>query len=209
METNPHPPALMPAGPEHAQAASRLIYSTDPRLWDCLFENDFDRFLRFFTTMWKEEESLYSHSNATVAVAGGRLAGLEVGYDRDRQDRMIPNMVKRTPEILTPGEFRHYLEIVGYIRYLTPPIPNHAYYVLFLATDPSDQGKGIGKRLLTCAFDRARERGYDACHLDVAGDNPAVGFYRRLGMEILSESRVLPLEERGVKSHFRMVKRLR
>jgi hypothetical protein len=39
-------------------------------------------------------------------------------------------------------------------------------------------------------------------------DNPAVRFYGRMGMEILSESRVLLLQQYGIASHYRMVKNL-
>ena len=50
--------------------------------------------------------------------------------------------------------------------------------------------------------------GYRVCQLDVVSDSPAVRFYGRMGMEILSESRVLPLEKHGIASHYRMVKNL-
>jgi ribosomal protein S18 acetylase RimI-like enzyme len=198
-----------PAEAASADAAARLIYDTDPRLFDCFFENDYSRFLLFCTNQWREQQSLYSFSNATAAVVGEKLAGLELGYDRKGRDRAIPNMAKRTKDLLTPEAFSHYAKIGGYVRYLTPPIPNNAYYVMFLATAPEERGKGIGGKLLENAFDRARGQGYDACHLDVASDNRAVRFYQSLGMEILSESRVIPLEKMGVKSHFRMIKKLR
>jgi len=199
---------LRPAEAGQADEAARLVYETDPRLWDCFFEGDARRFLAFFARQWREEESMYGHSNATVALRKGKVVGLEAGYDRDTQDRVIPGTVRLAREILTPGAFRRYAEIGGHVRYLLPPIPKDAYYVLFLATDPDSRGQGIGARLLVHAFERALQRGCRACHLDVASDTPAVGFYRRLGMEILSESRVLPLEEQGVASHFRMVRRL-
>jgi len=56
-------------------------------------------------------------------------------------------------------------------------------------------------QLLGAAFDRARRNGHRVCHLDVASDNPAVGFYELMGMEILSESRVLPLQKHGIASN--------
>ncbi len=209
MTTNPDGITLSPARADQAEDAARLVYETDPHLWDCFFPGDFGLFLAFLARQWREERSLYSHTNAVAAIAGGRLVGLELGYDRERLDRISADTVRLAREILSPGAFRRYAEIGGYTRYLMPPVPNRAYYVLFLATDPGVRRKGIGETLLTGAFERARGQGQEACHLDVAGDNPAVRFYQRLGMEILSESRVLPLEERGVPSHFRMTRRLR
>jgi hypothetical protein len=53
-----------------------------------------------------------------------------------------------------------------------------------------------------------RSQGKRVCELDVAIDSRAVAFYKRLGMEIISEVRVLPLERHGVAPHYRMVKKL-
>jgi hypothetical protein len=56
---------------------------------------------------------------------------------------------------------------------------------------------------------RGREAtGFRVCQVDVASDNPAVRFYERKGMEILSDSRVLSLQKHGIASHYRMVKEL-
>ncbi|MCP3963749.1 MAG: GNAT family N-acetyltransferase [bacterium] len=92
------------------------------------------------------------------------------------------------------------------LAHLTPPIPEGVYYVQFLSVAPGLRGRGLGERLLRIAFERAREQGYEACQLDVVSDNRAVGFYQRMGMEILTEGRVLALEQCGVHSHYRMVK---
>jgi len=102
----------------------------------------------------------------------------------------------------------HLREAVTYVRFLVPTVPNHAYYVMHLAAGRDARGCGVGAQLLGAAFDRARRNGYRACQLDVASDNPAVGFYERMGMEILSESRVLALQKHGVASHYRMIKEL-
>jgi ribosomal protein S18 acetylase RimI-like enzyme len=115
---------------------------------------------------------------------------------------------RHTAQILTREQMAHLREAISYVQYLVPPVPNDAYYVLHLASAPVARGRGVGARLLAAAFDRARHNGYRVCQLDVVSDNPAVRFYGRMGMEILSESRVLLLQQHGVASHYRMVKNL-
>jgi len=104
----------------------------------------------------------------------------------------------------------HLREAVSYVRFLVPPVPDDAYYVLHTWRPARDaRGRGVGAQLLAAAFDRARRNGYRVCQRDVVSDNPAVSFYGRMGMETLSESRVLPLQEHGIASHYRMVRDLR
>jgi ribosomal protein S18 acetylase RimI-like enzyme len=92
---------------------------------------------------------------------------------------------------------------------LIPPIPEDAYYVQHLAVVPELRGRGLGARLLARAFEKAAAGGYRSCHLDVVAGGPAARFYRRMGMEVLSETRVPRLEsDYGVPPHARMVKTL-
>jgi ribosomal protein S18 acetylase RimI-like enzyme len=209
METNSDRIIFQPALPGRGEDAARLIIDTDPHLWDCFFQKDHSLALRFLATQWNEERGLFSHSHAMAAMAGDRLAGIVAGFDGKEMEEALPHTAKAAGAVLAPQEFNHFIEILGYVRFLSPAIPEEAYYVLFLAARPEMRGAGLGGRLLTNAFDRAREKGYDACHLDVTCENPAVRFYEHMGMQILSETRVLPLEACGVGSHYRMVRKLR
>jgi ribosomal protein S18 acetylase RimI-like enzyme len=110
--------------------------------------------------------------------------------------------------VLEPATREHLLLAFGWLAYLCPPIPERAYYVQWLATDPRIHGRGLGKQLLTAAFERSRSEGYAEVQLDVKSTNPAVGFYKHLGMHILSESRVPFLEQDDILAHYRMVKHL-
>ncbi len=143
-----------------------------------------------------------------MAVAGGALLGIELGYDAKTQADVARYTGRYAVQILTPEQMAHLREAVSYVHYLVPPVPDDAYYVLHLAAARDARKRGVGARLLGAAFDRTRRNGYRVCQLDVASDNPAVGFYERMGMEILSESRVLPLQKPGIASHYRMVKKL-
>jgi ribosomal protein S18 acetylase RimI-like enzyme len=200
---------LEPATREQAEAAARLMFDTDPHLFGHFFGGDQELALRYFAAQWRHERSLFSHRHCTVAVARGALLGIELGYDAKTQADVARDTGRHTAQMLTPERMAHLRQAVSYVHYLVPPVPDDAYYVLHLASAPEARGRGVGARLLAAAFDRARREGYRVCQLDVASDNPAVRFYRRMGMETLSESRVLPLQQHGIASHYRMVKDLR
>ena len=200
--------ALEPATPERAEVVAPLLYDTDPHLFGHFFSGDQELALRYFAAQWRHERSLFSYRYCTVAAARGALLGIELGYDARTQADLARDTGRYAARILTPEQMAHLREAVSHVRFLIPPVPSHAYYVMHLASARNARGHGVGGRLLAAAFDRARRDGYRVCQLDVASDNPAVGFYARMGMEILSESRVLPLQKHGVASHYRMVKEL-
>ena len=199
---------LEPATREQADATAPLMFDTDPHLFGHFFSGDQELAIRYFTAQWRQERSLFSYRYCTVAAARGALLGIELGYDATTQADVERDTGRYAAQILTPEQMAHLREAVSYVRFLVPPVPNHAYYVMHLASARDARGRGVGAELLGAAFDRARRNGYRVCHLDVASDNPAVPFYERMGMQLLSESRVLPLQKHGIASHYRMVKEL-
>jgi ribosomal protein S18 acetylase RimI-like enzyme len=199
---------LGPATREQADTAAALMFDTDPHLFGYFFGGDQELALRYFGAQWRQERSLFSYSHCTVAVAHGALLGIELGYDAKTQADVTRDTGRYAAQILTPEQMSHLREAMSYVPFLIPPVPNHTYYVMHLASARDARGRGVGAELLAAAFDRARRNGYRTCHLDVASDNPAVRFYQRMGMEMLSESRVLPLQKHGIANHYRMVKKL-
>ena len=200
---------LQEATPAQADAAAPLLFDTDPHLFAAFFGSDRSLALRFFAAQWKQEGTLFSHRYCTAAVMKGDLVGIELGYGCGTQEEARHGTGRHVAEILNPDEVKSFLEAVSYTSYLLPPTPADAYYILHLAAAPEVRGKGVGARLLENAFAGARRKGFRMCQLDVASDNPAVRFYQRMGMYILSESRVVPLQERyGISSHYRMVREL-
>ena len=199
---------LEPATREQAEAAAPLMYDTDPHLFGYFFGDDRELALRYFSAQWRQERSLFSHRHCTVAVARGALLGIEAGYDAKTQADVFRDTGRHAAQILTPRQMAQLRKAMSYVQFLVPLLPHDAYYVLHLAAAPDARGCGVGARLLAAAFDRARSHGFRVCHLDVASDNRAVRFYERMGMEILSESRVVPLQQHGIASHYRMTKTL-
>ncbi len=199
---------LGPAVPNQATAAASLIFDADPDLWNCLFSDDVSSALRYFEEEWQAEESVYRYAHCTGATLRGELLGIEFGLDRSTQKREGPGTGKRGDACFSAETLKEFEGMTRYLHYLIPAVPEEVYYLQFLSVAPQVRGHGLGGRLLRNAFECAKREGYKACHLDVSSDSPAVEFYRHMGMEILSESRVTPFEKRGVKSHYRMVKAL-
>ena len=46
---------------------------------------------------------------------------------------------------------------------------------------PEFRGQGLGQQLMTAMLDLLKAKGYPSVSLSVSKDNPAVGFYQRLG----------------------------
>lgn len=199
---------IQAAKPDQAGQAAPLIYDTDPALFDYLFTDGHDNALMFLANEWTQEISYYSFSHCTAAVRENVLVGIELGYDQKTLHECKPNTGLNGINSLTPEGIETIVNRVGYLEYLMPPIPDDAYYILFLATHRTVRNLGLGKRLLANAFDQARNQGYHTCELDVASNNKAVDFYLGNGMKILSETRVVPLEQHNIPSHYRMVKEL-
>ncbi len=199
---------IQQAESDQAKQAVPLFYETDPLLFDYLYIDGYETALMFFEKEWRKKQSVYSYSHCSVAMSEGTLLGIELGYDRKTLQEQAHHTGKNGIDCLSPEGKKQLAQRNRYLRYLFPSIPYDAYFILFLATHHTARGLGCGRKLLVNAFDRARRQGYRTCVLDVASENKAVGFYLEMGMEILSESRVVPLEENGIPSHYHMIKKL-
>jgi ribosomal protein S18 acetylase RimI-like enzyme len=196
------------ATPQQAKVAATLIYDTDPHLFAYWFGNEYETALKFFETRWRQERSFFSFSLCKTALSGDTLLGIELGYDLKTRTGLESSTSATGAREINPEVLPRLIEALSYIPYLLPPLPEDAYYIAHLSLLPEVRGRGLGTRLLMNAFDSARRQGYRQCQLDVASDNRSVNLYRRLGMEIISETRVIQLENNGVPSHYRMVKQL-
>ena len=73
-----------------------------------------------------------------------------------------------------------------------------------LAVTPEARGQRIGYQLMQHALATTRARSCRELQLDVLSDNPAVGFYRSLGLEVLAETTAPKPAEFGVPPELRM-----
>lgn len=199
---------LQKASPQHAKIAAGLIYDTDPHLFDYMFANDKESALRFFESEWQQERSLFSHSLCTLVVNAELPMGIEIGFDHKTKTELDALTGHTGARAIKPEVIPRLIETANYLPYLMPPIQDEGYYIAHLATTQYMRGRGLGELLLKNAFARAAKRGYRICELDVASNSQAVNFYHRMGMAIVSESRVIEFEKNGIPSHYRMAKQI-
>src|SRR5262249_46323404 len=110
---------------------------------------------------------------------------------------------------IDPGRWMQLDAVRGLAKSLFPAVPYDAYYVQNVVTHPTKaRGRGLGRRFMELAFERGRAQGGRSCHLDVGRTNPAVDFYKELGMYVAVEPSVPRLLQLGIPSHYRMVKEL-
>lgn len=196
---------LAPADGGHAQLAARLIYDTDPHMFDFWFDRDRELAQAYFADQWPRAGGIFSFVHATAACERGELLGIEHGLDARAQRAQWAHTLPATKALLSEKAFAHLLDAFRWMPFLIPPIPDDAYYVQHLAVAPELRRRGVGARLLEHAFAKAAVGGYRSVHLDVVAAGPAARFYRRMGMQIVSETRVPWLEaEYGVPAHWRM-----
>ncbi len=190
-----------------------LVWSTGPASYRYIFGHR-ARFDRLLVRSWETPDTYFGHTEATVAVHGGRVVGLEIGYDGARSYRTRANLGAVTAGLVAEGalgsdELAALLLRADQASYLNPYVPDHAYYVLALAVVPELRGTGVGARLLANAVERGRRLGCRELHLDVLSDNPAVAFYRAHGLVTMAETIAPePCRSHGVPMELRMVRPL-
>lgn len=96
------------------------------------------------------------------------------------------------------------LERSDHASWLNPVIYEDTYYTHALSVKPEFRGKRVGYALIENAINKAREQGFARFQLDVLSDNPAVGFYRAVGLELLAETTAPKPAAFGVPPEYRM-----
>jgi ribosomal protein S18 acetylase RimI-like enzyme len=193
---------------EDAEVAAELLYETDREFFVYLSNGDRPSLLRLFADEWNRPGSPLNCSFSRVVRDEGQVVGLLVGYTQAEHAMLDFTKMGSTVTGLPPGFLDNLLNVYSVAQYLFPAVPPGAFYVQNLAAAPAHRGRGLGRCLMEEAFERARRQGCTCCHLDVDSQTPAVQFYRRLGMEVLVETRVPALAAQGTPTHFRMVKEL-
>ena len=199
-----------PARPENPEIAWKLIYDTDPELFEYYFSNDLELMESCLSDWWQRPEGWFSHALCTAATYNGSLVGIEIGFTREINRKHLRPTFYYARETMNRAAYEHFSgAFKNYVPYLFPYIPRDAYYVQTLAVKAEMRGQRIGQTLLNAAFNRAKGKDLKNCQLDVASDSIAVEFYRKMGMAVLSSSRVPYLERNyGIVMHYRMRKEL-
>jgi ribosomal protein S18 acetylase RimI-like enzyme len=199
---------LVPGTAGHRSAIAELVWSTGPSSYSYIFgaRGVFDAFVE---RSWLAPGTYFGHSEATVALCDGRVAGIEIGFTGRRNYEAKDNLGAVSAGFIASGIVteRDLLAILTRAErasYLNPFVPAHAYYVLALAVVPAMRGTGLGARLLANAMSKGRAAGCRDLHLDVLSDNDAVGFYRARGLETACETIAPEPHGAGVPMEMRM-----
>ncbi len=195
---------LAPAPAAEPELAAALLHATDPHVFGFLHEHDEARWRGHLGHQWLQPRGIFSHRLATAALHEGRLVGIELGFDRARQQAELVPFVTQAQAWLDPAGFAALARWFEYGGFVLPPVPEDAWYLQNLAIVPEVRGRGIGERLLVGAIDRARSAGLARLHLDLYAENPARRLYERAGLCTIVETRVPPLEAEGIGVHLRM-----
>ncbi|MGB0922429.1 MAG: GNAT family N-acetyltransferase [Alphaproteobacteria bacterium] len=194
---------LTPATADHATLAARLIYDSGYHNFGYQYEGE-ENFCKLAAHMWGQPQAVWSHKWAIAAYAGDDMIGLELGWTADQLAHEETNFDVLAVEALGPDLAKRAGARWPYLQFLMPVVPDDAYYLSNLALVPETRGQRIGDLLLGNAFTNAKKAGLREVHLDVASTKPAVGFYKRMGMECRAETNMPPIAEH-VPPHFRMV----
>lgn len=202
--------ALLSATPQAStERVADLIWTVDPALCSFLFRGDVTTWRELLRTDWSASVGLLSHSHSRIAMVDNQVAGVIVGHDNETLHDHWSVTLERWFESTDPVMRAHLPKSFYYLDLLLPKIPEDVFYVLELAVAGDLQRHGIGTKLMQDAFDRARGEGYQSLMLDVNATSSALDFYRRLGMEVLIETRVPYLAcNHGVGQYLRLEKKL-
>jgi len=207
---------IIEASPEvrevYAAEIPELVWSTGPVSYEYQFGTR-EVFDHAVCGSWPMDGTLFGADATSLAIEDGALMGIEIGMRgaeyKTRQHALAPlwkNLIERGD--VSKQDFYGLLERADHASWLNPVIDADTYYIHALAVKPEYRGKRIGFYLIDNAIKKARGQGYAKFQLDVMSDNPAVEFYRAVGLELLADTRAPKPAAFGVPPEYRMGMRL-
>jgi ribosomal protein S18 acetylase RimI-like enzyme len=193
---------IVPAHPDDAPEAARLIAETDADLFRYYTNGDLHLWVEVAECEWRADRGIYSHTMSHVIRRDGQVVGLLVAYSA-RRSAAIDWSLGSSRAQLGPARLSRIDLVRSLASFLFPVLPADTFYVQNLVTHPSVQGCGLGRRLMQRAFELGRAEGCRTCHLDVDSSTPAVHFYEHLGMRVAVRTEVPGIP--SVHPHYRMV----
>lgn len=192
----------------YAAELCELVWATGPSSYTYHFAER-SLFDALVTRSLRTAGTLFAWDGMHVALDGDALLGALIAFPgpeyRKRQSALGPLW----PDMITAGEVE--TDAIGGVidrsrraSWLNPALLPDVYYVHAISVTPAARGRKVGASLLEQAMEDGRAHGSRALELDVLSDNPAIGFYRSRGLELLVESRAPDPEANGVPPEWRM-----
>src|SRR5262249_45327202 len=139
--------AIVPAHPDDAPEAARLIAETDADLFHFYTHGDLDLWVEVAECEWRAQRGIYSYTMSHVIRREGQVVGLLVAYS-SRNDALIDWSLGSSRARLGSARLSRIDLVRSQASFLFPKLPEDAFYVQNVATHPSVQGTGLGRRLM-------------------------------------------------------------
>jgi ribosomal protein S18 acetylase RimI-like enzyme len=192
----------------YAGEIADLMHATGPITYDYQF-NGRSVFDLMIAASWPVAGTLFGFDGFTLALEDNELLGVEVGFPGPEFDARKKALAPLWSPLLESGQVARgqladISERTYLASYLNVSIPKRVYYIHALAVKTSCRGRGIGAALVNDAIKRDDTNALRGLHLDVLSDNPAVAFYRALGLTCLAETTAPGPSAHGVPMEMRM-----
>ena len=196
----------------YADEIPELTWSTGPVSYEYHMKRRslFDAWVQ---RSWRTPGTLFSADSAILSIREGKLLEVAIAFNGTKFKERVRAVGPLWEEMLkaeevTTEEIAGVAERSKLASWLNPVIYSNTFYVHAIAVKPEARGQRVGYLMMEYLFNKAKELGYLEFQLDVLSDNPAVGFYRSLGLEVLAETRAPKPAEFGVHIVFRRGKLL-
>ncbi len=186
----------------------QLMLAEDPALMRFLFR-DAAGLARVLAEEWRRPLALNTCHTMRQLWDGPHVAGLMNGFPASEYDARLEGSRDSYVAALQGRLGLSPQEALTWMERLYPAPRAGAFYILDLSVAPEAQGRGLGHLLLEAGRAQARSAGCTSLALDVAADQPAVGFYRQQGLVADVETYVPWLHRHhGIGRHLHMVQPL-
>ncbi len=192
---------------DDAEAASRLLYESDPPYYDFWLGNRAAA-MTLLQALWRQPEGGYSAAHCQVLRDANGMRALYYAYPASREAD-LELQSQRALRQVAGDDLEQLQQREALLSLLFPRLAEPAYYLRTLCVSTPQRGAGLGAQMLRHIGDQASEQGYTLLLTDVDSGNPgAVRFYQRAGFSTQVETRVPALLPYQLPASLRMAKHL-
>lgn len=193
---------------QHSKDIPDLVWSTGPISYEYHFGTR-ELFDAVVLESWPTPGTLFAADATTLAIHDGVLAGIVIAMPGPEFRSRGAALGASWKSLIEAGDYtmddvKGVLERSERASWMNPVINSDTYYVHAIAVKPEFRGKRVGYLLIEHAMNTGHDNGFKKFQLDVLSDNPAVEFYRAVGLELLAETRTPEPCAFGIPPEWRM-----